>query len=723
MDVSEVIRPQEQYYILATESPPAERPLILKHGNAFAVLNRFGDMDAASRTEEGLYHEGTRFLSAWRLSLADGRPFLLSSTVRRDNVLMAADLTNPDIYFGGQVALQRGAVHLKRSAFLWEGVYQERLQIHNYAMSPAFIALSFDFAADYADIFEVRGQRRAARGDMLETEIRATGAVLGYRGLDGVVRRTIIECSAAPQFVSGSELRFNIDLEAGGEQDIPLRVACELPGQSRSRVFFRDAIQAANDEAHNTPELPFSIVSSSDRFDQLVDRCRSDLAMMLTPTGDGIYPYAGIPWFCTPFGRDGIITALECLWLAPRIGRGVLAFLAATQAREVSPSQDAEPGKILHEARSGEMAALGEVPFGRYYGSVDSTPLFLMLAAAYFERTGDLEFLKSIWPAILLALDWIDRYGDSDGDGFVEYSRRSSTGLVQQGWKDSNDSVFHASGALADAPIALCEVQGYVYAAREGIAKVADRMGQQELAGKLRRNAEALRKNFNAAFWCEDIGTFALALDGEKQPCRVRSSNAGQCLYTGIADAEKAARIADQLASDEFFTGWGLRTIGAHEARYNPMSYHNGSVWPHDNALIAAGLARYDRRDLAAKVLSGMMDAASFTEDLRLPELFCGFPRRTGKAPTAYPVACSPQTWAACAVFLLLQACLGLTVDGAGGRIVLTNPVLPKELNRVNIRDLKVLDAVVDLNLFRHNDAVAVTVFRKSGHIEALVRH
>ena len=389
----------------------------------------------------------------------------------------------------------------------------------------------------------------------------------------------------------------------------------------------------------------------------------------------------------------------------------------------MQPEQDAEPGKILHEARDGEMAALGEVPFGRYYGSVDSTPLFVLLAAAYFNRTGDLEYLKSIWPHVVSALDWIDRFGDRDQDGFVEYDRRSTNGLVQQGWKDSHDSVFHADGKLADGPIALCEVQGYVYAAKKSIAVAADALGFNPLAAQLRQQAMDLADRFEKAFWCEDIGMYALALDGKKERCRVRTSNAGQCLFGGIADPERAQKVAANIASESFFSGWGIRTLADTEARYNPMAYHNGSVWPHDNALVASGLARYGRKDLAARVLSGMLGVATYTESERLPELFCGFSRRHGKAPTAYPVACSPQTWAAAAVFLLVKACLGLTVEGISGRVVLTKPVLPPELDRLSITNLAVGDARVDLNLFRQGQAVAVTVARQRGETEVVMLH
>ncbi|HEY9445768.1 MAG TPA: amylo-alpha-1,6-glucosidase, partial [Burkholderiales bacterium] len=397
-----------------------------------------------------------------------------------------------------------------------------------------------------------------------------------------------------------------------------------------------------------------------------------------------------------------------------------LAVLAATQATERNDERDAEPGKILHEARHGEMANCGEVPFGRYYGTVDATPLFVGLAGAYHARTGDLEFIRSIWPNIERALAWIDRYGDADGDGFVEYARHSKDGLEQQGWKDSPDSVFHADGRLADAPVALCEVQGYVYDAKVHAAALARQLGHPELSKKLQADAREIKRRFEEAFWCEAIGCYAIALDGEKRPCAVLSSNAGQVLWTRIASPPHARRVIQALVADRFFTGWGVRTIAAGQSRYNPMSYHNGSVWPHDNALIAAGMASYGHTGEALHILSGLFDASLASDQHRLPELFCGFPRRPSEGPTLYPVACSPQAWASAAVFLLVQACLGLEFDLAKPELRFNRPRLPAFVQWMKISNLAVGNARVDLLLRRYENNTGIDVIRKEGVVDVV---
>jgi glycogen debranching enzyme len=706
------------YYIQAP-SPVAEvQSRVLKQGDTFAVFDHHGDINPQALGQEGIYHEGTRFLSCFLLEVDGVRPLFLSSTIKDDNDVLAVDLTNPDVVGQGPLDIARGQLHLARLKFLWGGVCHERLSVQSYQSGPARVRLAFHFEADFADIFEVRGTPRRQRGQYLEPVRAGAGVVLAYRGLDQVTRRTRLRFTPAPAQLSGDTAVFELTLPPQGLAHIDLAVCCEHDGGRPANERFDEALFAAGSDWQTARRDACRVETSNERFNDWVNRATADLHMMTTRLPTGPYPYAGVPWFSTPFGRDGIITALQVLWLEPALARGVLAFLAATQATAVVPEQDAQPGKILHETRGGEMANLGEVPFGRYYGSVDATPLFVYLAGSYYERTADRAFVESIWPNVEAALGWIDQYGDADGDGLVEYARTSPSGLVHQGWKDSHDAVFHADGRDAEPPIALCEVQGYVYAARLAGARLAEVLGHEDRAEALCRQAGELRRQFGQRFWCEELSTYALALDGAKRPCRVRSSNAGQCLFTGIAEPAHARRVAGTLLHADSFSGWGVRTIAVGEARYNPMSYHNGSVWPHDNSLIAYGLARYHLKRPVLDILTGQFDASLFMELHRLPELFCGFARRTGSGPTLYPVACSPQAWAAAAVFLLVQSSLGLSVRGGEPQVHFSFPLLPPFLREVRILNLKVGEAAIDLLLQRHGHDVGINVLRREGQVE-----
>ena len=659
-------------------------------------------------------------MSQWVLRLEKTRPLLLSSAVKDDNASLAVDLTNPDLYAGGEIILPRGTLHMARSKFLWEGTLYEQLQLVNYSLSPIETSLSIQFACDFADIFEVRGMRRERRGQLLADSANPDEALLSYRGLDGVIRRTRLRCSPKPRSISSSEILLDVSLQPKGQQTYMLLISCECPDhQPRLAVYDVAASEAAR-ALQQAQEHEASIHTANEQFNDWLNRSSADLHMMITDTPHGSYPYAGVPWFSTAFGRDGIITAMQTLWINPSLARGVLSFLAHTQATQEIPEFDAEPGKILHETRKGEMAALNEVPFACYYGSVDATPLFVMLAGAYYRRTADLAFLKQIWPNIQAALQWIDEYGDRDRDGFVEYQRRSGNGLVHQGWKDSNDAVFHGDGTLAQGPIALCEVQGYVYAAKREAAAMAHALGKSDLAEKLKNQANSLKLRFEHTFWCDDLSTYALALDGEKRPCRVRASNAGHCLFTGIASPERARRVAQNLLREDFFSGWGIRTLSSREARYNAMSYHNGSVWPHDNALIARGLSRYGFRKEILKIFTGLLDASLFLDLHRLPELFCGFHRRPGQAPTLYPVACSPQSWASAAVFLILEACLGIRIQASPPRVLFRRTVMPSSLPQIEIKNLTVGSASADLSIQNEGDSVDVRLLRKRGVLDVI---
>ncbi|HEY3615217.1 MAG TPA: amylo-alpha-1,6-glucosidase [Candidatus Sulfotelmatobacter sp.] len=715
MDRSGIAHPQ--YYIATTSSPADYLARVLKYGRMFFVFDRLGDVQTSGLGEEGLFYDGMRHLSALSLNLWNARPLLLSSTVATNNFLFTADLANLDVFSEGAMAIHRGTLHLVRTRFLWRDSCFEKVMFVNHGLEDVEVPVRIGFDADFTDVFEVRGTVRERRGRRLEEKIDRNSVILSYEGLDNVVRQTCIRSDANAVAASPSGLEFELALRPKERATIQLEICCSSEVTADS-VGYTEALSSARFELAEMSRAFPQITSSNSRFSDWMARSISDLEMMIAGNPERNYPYAGVPWFSTVFGRDGIITALQTLWLNPTIAKGVLEFLAATQADAIDFVADSEPGKILHEMRQSEMAKLGEVPFGRYYGSVDATPLFLVLAGAYFDRTADRPFLEKLWPHIQRALKWIDEFGDMDGDGFVEYARHSRKGLVQQGWKDSNDSVFHADGKIAEPPIALCEVQGYVYAAKLAAARLTRVLGDVKGGCELEMQAEALRTQFEEQFWCDDLGTYALALDGRKQPCRVRSSNTGHCLYTGIASPQRARHVVETLMNDDSFTGWGIRTVAINEARYNPLSYHNGSIWPHDNSIVANGMAKYGCKKMAGQVLLALLDLSSEVDLRRLPELFCGLKRRPGEGPTLYPVACSPQSWAAAAPFLILEGCLGISVQADRGRIVFDRPFLPEGIPQLSIRELRCGKVAIDLLLERRNDSVLVHLENKQEDIE-----
>jgi len=717
--MDDIIRVKGQFYILGSSSMADEQSRVLKHADTFAVFDRHGDIRPLGFEDHGLYHEGTRFLSRHVIKLEDKSPLLLSSTVRENNEILVVDLTKPDFVTSKGDTIDRGVLHIGRSIFLFEGAFYERIQIANYGLDPIQFSFTLEFEADYVDIFEVRGMKRKKRGNVLEASVKSKEIVLGYEGIDTVKRFTRIRFSPKAEEVAAGRAKFSVSLDPQGSAAFDLTISCDGESEAPDRregfdQAFRK-VQAAHDELQKDT---CHVETSNEQFNDWLNRSTADIRMMLTRTDCGFYPYAGIPWFNTVFGRDGIITAFETLWIYPDIAKGVLSYLASKQAKTKILSQDAEPGKILHEERKGEMVALKEIPFGQYYGTIDATPLFVVLAGHYYERSGDLDFIRKLWPAIEKALSWIDTYGDSDGDGFVEYASNSDGGLSNQGWKDSDDSVFYANGKLAAPAIALCEVQGYVYEAKQKAGMLALRLDKKKKGEELQREAETLQKKFVKSFWLQKLGTYAIALDGKKKRCKVRSSNAGHCLFSGIATEEHARSIAGQMLEEEFFTGWGIRTIASSEPRYNPMSYHNGSVWPHDNALIGYGMSRYGLKEEVAKVMTGLFDASIFADSHRLPELFCGFNRCPGEGPTLYPVACDPQAWASAAVFLLLQACLGISIQAQENKVYVNKPILPPFLQEVTVKNLRVGASSLDITFKRHEQDVTINVMRKDGDVE-----
>jgi len=710
---------ESPFYIPMTG--PAARPRrSLKHDDTFIVLDSHGDIGASAGGPDGLFNADTRYLARLELVLDEVQPLLLGSNLRDDNSALTVDLTNPDVYRNGRIVLQKDILHIVRTIFLWRGTAYQRIGVQNHGDRPASFDLTLLFDSDFADLFEVRGEKRPRRGIGSSRLLGPADVLLEYRGLDGKSRGAALYFDPRPTRLAVNAATYHLDLAPQQARSLFVAASCDKPAAFKPAPFFRGLLAHRREMRRSTAGAT-SIETSNDIFNEVLCQSMADLNMLMTDTPQGRYPYAGIPWYSTTFGRDGIITALQMLWIDPRVARGVLKRLAFYQARSVDPLADAEPGKILHEMRGGEMAALREVPFAQYYGSVDATPLFVLLAGLYVERTGDDETLAELWPAIEAALGWIDGSGDPDRDDFVEYRRGSEQGLANQGWKDSYDAIFHADGRLAEGYIALAEVQGYVFAGKQLASRCAMRLGLVERAGQLAAEAQALAARFEQAFWCEELGTYALALDGAKQPCKVRTSNAGQLLFTGIVREDRARKVAADLMRPHFFTGWGIRTVAHGEARYNPMSYHDGSIWPHDNALIALGLARYGLKHSVAHVFKALFDAATYMDLRRLPELFCGFRREKGRGPTLYPVACAPQAWASATPFTLLEATLGLEFDAQRGEIRLRNPRLPAFLNEVVLRELKLGPSSVDLRVSRHGDEVSLEVLRTRGRIQVSI--
>jgi glycogen debranching enzyme len=703
-------RPQEE---TVRDSGAPERLFALKDGDAFFVCDAFGDVCGGA---DGFFVDDTRILSVFRLMLADLRPPLLSAAISDDNVFFTCHGTNHPLAPIGDAHVPEGVVHLERRRFLSNGRLYERLRWTNYGAALADLPVSFLFQSDFKDIFEVRGHLRPHRGKFLEPFLTNDAVEFRYRGLDGALRKAIVAFSSAPLRLSPRRADFNLRVESGARTELYLEIGTE-PASSAGRRRFDEAAANAGAPMQEKLQRGAHLLTSGLLFNSWLGRSRADLALLVTDLPTGPYPYAGIPWFSTTFGRDALITAWEMLWLDPSLARGVLSFLAATQATGYSPSRDSAPGKILHEARRGEMAAQGEVPFERYYGGVDSTCLFVALAVAYADRTGDAAFIDELWPSLTAAVGWMDSFSSKNPDGLITYQRGADTGLLNQGWKDSHDSIFHADGTFPHGPIALVEVQGYAYAAYNGMARMAHRRGDELSATRWRARAEQLRHSVEARFWMEEQQFYGVAIDGEGRLCRVKASNAGHLLFVGLPSQPRGRAVARQLMSPTFSTGWGLRTLAADQAHYNPMSYHNGSVWPHDTAICGAGLRRYGEPEDVAHLLSGLFEAAVHFE-MRLPELFCGFVRTGSESPVPYPVACLPQAWAAASAFGMLQACLGITINGWTGEINVATPRLPAGIRDIEIHDLGVGGEAIGLS-FRDLGGL-VSVLRVAGDRSAI---
>jgi glycogen debranching enzyme len=684
----------------------------LKDADTFLVADTWGDLKGGA---DGLFHQDTRILSRFALTVGQARPSRLSSGVSRDNVFFTAHVTNRPLPPMGGRSAPAGVLHIERRRFVWDRRMFERVRMVNHGVEDVLLPLAFDFAADFADIFQVRGTLRERRGKSSPPRHDGRAVTFAYTGLDEVERSSCLSFSEPPARLTGSRAEFMFSLPMGKNQDLYIECGPDLCVAPDARRWRQNAVAARLAMRRRRRRGASVRGPRSPRFNAWLDQSRADIALLTTDLTTGPYPYAGTPWFSTPFGRDGIITAWQMLWLDPSLAKGVLTYLAARQASEVDAFKDSQPGKIMHETRGGEMSALGEVPFGLYYGGVDTTCLFVALAGAYARRTGDLDLIRALWPNLVAATEWMRDWGDSNGDGLIDYQRAAETGLSNQGWKDSEDSIFHADGRFPKGPVALLEVQGYAYAAWQAMAELGERLTDGR-AKAWHRRAEDVRQLVEERFWMEEDQFYAIALDGDGRPCEAIGSNAGHLLFTGLPTAARAEAVTRRLLGAEFRSGWGIRTLARGQPRFNPMSYHNGSVWPHDTSLGVAGMARYGERDAVALILAEIYGAASRFQ-MRLPELFCGFEREPGEGPIAYPVACLPQAWAAGSVFLMLQAALGIEIDALARTVTLTAPSLPTGIERLTVSRLQVGDASVDLAFERVGDQVVVVPRNRIGDL------
>lgn len=650
-----------------------------------------------------MYFNDTRHLNTWETLVNGHAPVPLAQEQRHQGTTWVLSMTNRDLpVIGGTGRIPRDTLLIRRILCLHEDTLFEILTIRNFSGAPQILQLEHWAGSRFEDIFEIRGMTRDKRGTLLPAqEPSSTHWTLSYRGLDGSTRSTHLHrlYPAEKIRVSPYLTGWNTRVEIQPKEILTLRTVVSF-NQASNLLFHGksfDDLDAGSmmalEREHGAKPTPFDFRIESDNplFNRSIEAAICDVSMLLSRESDSLlYPYAGTPWFSAPFGRDGLITAYQLLPWAPEIAKGVLEFVFSAQGKQLDPFTEEEPGKIFHELRRGEMAALREIPFVPYFGSVDATPLALILLHEYACWTEDRETILRWWPSVEAALEWMERFGDIDSDLFLEYSRKSDRGLSNQGWKDSHDSVVHDDGTLADAPIRLCEVQAYAYRARIGAAELAHWIGKKELAQKLRQEALRLRAEFQASFWDPSGQYVYLALDGLRRPCKVKSSNMGHCLWGGILSDVQARSVSQHLFSKSMFSGHGIRTLADTEIAYNPMSYHNGSVWPHDNSIIAQGLQLYGRTQELQTLGDGLFGVLESSDDFRLPELYCGFRKRGLEPPIPYEVACKPQAWSAGALFLVLRSMLGLEKKLDQRAVALRNPLLIGAVNQLHVSGIEI---------------------------------
>jgi glycogen debranching enzyme len=692
---------------------------VIKENDLFLMTDRNGDIPEGDVSGKGLYTKDTRFLSRMEIRINGQKPLLLSSAAD-DNYISTIRLTNPHMEENGELILWRESVEIERTRFIYEDALYESIKLTSYYPKP----IQFDFSVlldtDFADMFVVRGFQYGELGSKTEERSAPRERVIGYLGADGVRRETKIKWNTQESRISESgELHFDVALGHQENVAIAFFIAPIIDGNEPLQHEPEEAMSKLRASYVDWNASSTSIHSNIPLFNKLYHRGVQDLRVLLTDLGYGAFPVAGLPWFSVPFGRDSLIAALQMLSLNPQIAKGTLLTMAAYQGQNEDEWRDEQPGKVMHEIRYGELASTNQVPFTPYYGTIDATPLFLLLAAEYYHWTGDADFISGLMPHLQAALKWVKEYGDADDDSFVEYYQKSSKGIANQGWKDSADSVVHRNGDYAEAPIALVEVQGYVYQALTRLAPIFRSLGHAEQADVMEQDASQLQARFERDFWMEDEQFYAIALDKDKKRVESVTSNAGHILMSGIASPERAKAVAERLVAPDLFGGYGIRTMSTDAAGYNPMSYHDGSVWPHDNSLCLLGLSHSGFTNEAITVIEGLLAAADKFEYNRLPELFCGYDNLLG-APVPYPVACSPQAWAAGTPLTFVQALLGLQPDALSRQITI-RPSLLEGMNELKVEQLQIGSGTLSLRVTRGINGPEVEILSNLTGYELLI--
>lgn len=690
---------------------------VIKEDDLFLLTDETGDIPLDHPYGPGLYSKDTRFLNEFELRINNEKPILLSSQAE-ESYYAEMLLTNPHMEKDNEVELWRESIEIKRKRFIFDKVLYESIQVKNYNPQSASFDISVHMDADFKDMFIVRGFQNGKTGSKNEPVIDDSGMKLSYEGADQVSRALSVRWDKTPHATSAKgDVSFKFELEHEEEETVIFTMKPTVGDESAEVLDKDEAFSRLMASYQDWETSTTSVTTDNKQFQRLIDRGLLDMRVLLTDLGYGKFPVAGLPWFGVPFGRDSLIAALQMLPFQPDIAKGTLRTMASEQGTKKDSWRDEEPGKIMHEMRFGELAATGQIPFTPYYGTIDATPLFLVLLGEYLHWTGDMELFTELESNVTAALDWIDNYGDRDGDGFVEYHQEAAKGIANQGWKDSGDSMVHRNGELGETPIALSEVQGYVYQAKKSIAAIYESKNEQAKAAQLHEEAAALKQKFEAAFWMEEQQFYALALDKEKEQVGTITSNPGHVLLSGMLTKEKAVKVSDMLLSDKMYSGYGIRTMGSGEAGYNPISYHNGTVWPHDNSMIILGMSKSGNQQQAARAMKGLISSADSFEYDRLPELFCGYEAR-GKA-VKYPVACSPQAWAAGTPLLFVQSMLGIFPNAFEQTIAL-NPVLPDDVHHVKIERMRIGVGELSLLVTREEGTHQIEVLTNTSGFEII---